>query len=158
MNRNQKTKEKVCAFYASDYHFEMISLPYIEKNIEEEKEIVVLTENNLEDTMNTLIEKVNLKEDKKKKILDINWKNDDLNKFKKIKQNLDDNKNMIVFIKGQKNYIKNVNENLEKWIEQKNIKIVDCYDIEEVSENMQNITSDYESILNTRGEKKIEKT
>ena len=25
------TKEKTCAFYASDYHFEMISLPFIEK-------------------------------------------------------------------------------------------------------------------------------
>ena len=23
------TKEKLCAFFASDYHFEMISLPYI---------------------------------------------------------------------------------------------------------------------------------
>ena len=30
MNKNQKTKEKTCAFYASDYHFEMISLPFIE--------------------------------------------------------------------------------------------------------------------------------
>ena len=31
MNKSKITKEKTCAFYASDYHFEMISLPYIEK-------------------------------------------------------------------------------------------------------------------------------
>ena len=31
MEEIQKTKEKTCAFFASDYHFEMISLPYIEK-------------------------------------------------------------------------------------------------------------------------------
>ena len=31
---SEKTKEKTCAFYASDYHFEMISLPFIEKNLE----------------------------------------------------------------------------------------------------------------------------
>lgn len=69
MNKNQETKEKICAFYASDYHFEMISLPYIEKNIEENKKIVILTENNLEETIKTLISKTNLKEEKKKKIL-----------------------------------------------------------------------------------------
>ena len=61
MNKNQETKEKICAFYASDYHFEMISLPYIEKNLEESKEILILTENNLDDTIRNLISKMNLK-------------------------------------------------------------------------------------------------
>lgn len=69
MSKNLKTKEKTCAIYASDYHFEMISLPYIEKNIEENKEIIIFTENNLEETINTLVSKTNLKDDKKKKIL-----------------------------------------------------------------------------------------
>ncbi len=32
MNKNQSTKEKSCVFYVSDYHFEMISLPYIVKS------------------------------------------------------------------------------------------------------------------------------
>ena len=71
MSKNLKTKEKTCAIYASDYHFEMISLPYIEKNIEENKEIIIFTENNLEETINTLVSKTNLKDDKKKKILRI---------------------------------------------------------------------------------------
>ncbi len=61
MSKNQETKEKTCAFYASDYHFEMISLPYIEKNLEESKEILVLTENNLDDTIRNLISRINLK-------------------------------------------------------------------------------------------------
>ena len=72
MRKNQLTKEKTCAFYASDYHFEMISLPYIEKNLEDNKDIIVLTENSLEDTMRTLISNINLKEEKKKKIININ--------------------------------------------------------------------------------------
>ncbi len=59
MSKNQETKEKTCAFYASDYHFEMISLPYIEKNLEESKEILVLTENNLDDTIRNLISRIN---------------------------------------------------------------------------------------------------
>ena len=48
MNKNQSTKEKSCVFYVSDYHFEMISLPYISKKLEEEKKVIILTENNLE--------------------------------------------------------------------------------------------------------------
>lgn len=154
MNKNQETKEKICTFYASDYHFEMISLPYIDKKIEEDKEIVVLTENNLEETIKTLISKMNLKEDKKDKILNINWKNDDLNKFKKINNNVKEQKEMVIFIKGKENYIRNINKNIEKWTEKsKNIKIIDCYDMDEVSEKIEVIMDEYKKILNTKGEK-----
>ena len=114
MSKNQITKEKTCAFYASDYHFEMITLPYIEKNLEENKNIVVLTENNLEDTMKTLMSRINLKEEKKSNIFKINWKNDDLNKFKEIKRDVKEDKDLIILIKGKENYIKNINKNIEK--------------------------------------------
>ena len=156
MNKNQETKEKICTFYASDYHFEMISLPYIDKNIGENKEVIVLTENNLEETMKTLISKMNLQEEKKKKILNINWKNDDLTKFKKINNDINEKKELIIFIKGKENYIRNVNKNIEKWIEKNNnIKIVDCYDMEEVSEKIDTIMEEYKKILNTKGEKVV---
>ena len=85
MNKTDLTKEKTCAIFASDYHFEMISLPYIEKNLEKNNKVIILTENNLEDTIEKLVSKVNLSEEKKKKILNLNWKQDDLNKFKEIK-------------------------------------------------------------------------
>ena len=158
MNKNQITKEKTCAFYASDYHFEMITLPYIEKKLEENKKIIVLTENNLEDTMKTLISKVNLKQEKKNNIFKISWKNDDLNKFKEIKQDIEDNKDLIILVKGKENYIKNINENIEKWTNQNNkVKIIDCYDIEEVGEKLEGIVNNYGNVLSTTGEKKIEK-
>ena len=158
MNKNQITKEKTCAFYASDYHFEMITLPYIEKKLEEHKEIVVLTENNLEDTMKTLISRVNLSEEKKDNINKINWKNDDLNKFKQIKNDIEMDKDLIIFVKGKENYIKNINENIKKWIESKDkVKIIDCYDVEEIGEHFTQIVEKYENVLNTTGEKKIEK-
>ncbi len=154
MDKNQETKEKMCTFYASDYHFEMISLPYINKKIEEDKEVIVLTENNLEDTMKILLSKMNFTEQKKKKILRINWKNDDLNKLKKINENIKEQKELIIFIKGKENYIKNINRNIEKWTTRSNkINIVDCYDIEEVSEKLDSITEKYDKILNTKGEK-----
>lgn len=157
MKENHLTKEKTCVFYASDYHFEMISLPYIEKNLENNKDIIVLTENNLEDTIRVLISNVNLKEEKKKKLTKINWKNDDLNKFKQIKEDVDENKSMIIFIKGNKNYINNINENIQKWVgKMENVKIIDCYNIDEINNEMVDIIGKYENVLSVRGETKIE--
>ena len=156
MNKNQKTKEKTCVFYASDYHFEMISLPYINKKLEENKKIIVLTENNLEETIKTLVSKMNLKEENKKRLFEIDWKNNDLIKFKKIKD--DRENNIIIFIKGNENYIKNINENIAKWIEENDdVKIIDCYNIDEVSDKIDEIMNNYKMILNTTGEKHINK-
>ena len=99
------TKEKSCAFYASDYHFEMISLPYISKSMDENKEIIILTENNLKDTVDTLISKMNLKKEKQEKILSLDWNNNDLKKFKEISKKSKEDADMVICIKGKQNYI-----------------------------------------------------
>lgn len=156
MDENQITKEKSCVFYVSDYHFEMISLPYISKKLEENKKVLILTEDNLEDTIETLIEKVNLKEDKKNKILKINWKNDDENKLKEIKTEIEKENEIEIFIKGKEDYIKNLNKNIKSIVsDYENVKIIDCYNIEEMNENMNNIIESYDKIISTVGEKNI---
>ena len=153
MSNELKTKEKICSFFASDYHFEMITLPYMCKSLEENKDVVILTENDLKETMENLLSKMNLKEDKKDAVLKLDWNNNDLNKFKKIKNNADNNKEMVVFIKGKENYIKNANQNLENWVSKvENLKIIDCYDIGEVSEKTNDIIKKYDKVLRTMGE------
>ena len=156
MDKNQKTKDKICAFYTSDYHFEMISLPYINNKIEENKDVIILTENNLEHTIKKLVTNINLDQEKKDKILQINWKNDDLKKFKMINKNIENSKNTVIFIKGNENYINNINKNIEKWTENnKNIKVIDCYDLEEISEKIDEVASNYNKVLSTKGEKNV---
>lgn len=156
MNKKEETKEKTCAFYASDYHFEMMSLPYISKKIEENKDVIILTENNLEETINTVVSKINLENNKKENILKINWKENHLEKFKKIKENTEKNKDTIIFIKGRENYIKNINENIEKWIENSNrVKVIDCYDMNEIEGNLEEVAAQYKNVLSTKGEKQI---
>ncbi len=156
MLKKNKSKEKNCLFFASDYHFEMISLPYINKSIKENKEVVVISENNLENTINKLLLRVNLQEEERNKILKINWNNNDFDKFKEIKEANKERKNTIVFIKGKENYIKNVNKNIENWINENNkIEIIDCYDINEVEENIGEITKKYNNVLITSGMKKL---
>lgn len=148
-----KTKEKICAFYANDYHFEMISLPYISKSMDENKEIIILTENNLENTVNTLISRMNLKDAKRNKILKLNWKDDDLEKFKEISKKSKENANLVIFIKGKENYIENVNKNIEKWVESNDkIKIIDCYEFYEIEDKIEKIADGYDKILGTSRE------
>lgn len=158
MNKKEDTKEKICAFYASDYHFEMISLPYIDKKIESDDEIFILTENNLEDTMKKFLANTNLKEEKREKILELGWKNNDAEKFKTIKTKVNQNKNVVVFIKGNENYIHKINQNIDECLSQENhIKIIDCYNIEEVGENLDEVINQYHKVLRVTGEKEIEK-
>lgn len=140
-------KENSCAFYASDYHLEMIMLPYINKNLEENKNIYVFTQNNLEETINNLVNKVNIGKKEKEKILDINWKIDDENKYNKL---IEDNNETVIFIKGNENYINKVNKNLEQ-LNNKNMEIIDCYGIDEVGDKANNIIRNYKDILTIKG-------
>ena len=158
MKQEENTKEKICAFYASDYHFEMISLPYINKRIENKDKIIILTENNLERTIKTLLEKINLKEEKKQEIFNLNWKNKNLEELKNINNSKTKAQNIIIFIKGEEKYINKINQDIEKILpENKNIKIVNCYNIEEIGENMEDILAKHKKILKTAGEEEINK-
>ena len=157
MLENKNSKDKVCAFYASDYHFEMMTLPYISKKLDESKKVVILSENNLNDTINVLMERTNLKTDKKNKILNLNWNNNDLEKFRMISENVKNQEETIIFVKGRENYINNVNKNIEKWIENNvNSKVINCYDIQEIGSEINRIMENYGTILSTSGEKAIE--
>ncbi len=156
MKKMQDTKERICAFYASDYHFEMMSLPYINKKMENKEDIIILTENNLEETIQTFLSKTNLKEEKKKQILQLNWKNDNQEKFEKIKERISQEKEVTVFVKGKENYIQKVNENIDQLnLKKSQVKIIDCYALDEIGENMDEVMEGYDKILKTTGEKEI---
>lgn len=128
-------KEKTCCFYVSDFHLEMILVPYINEIIDEN--ITILTEKKLSETLKILISKMNLKEENKQKILELGWDGEE-----KIKQN----SNIIII--GSKEFIKNKNEELEN----KNVlSVLDCYDFEEEKDDMENIVKQYQNTLNTIG-------
>lgn len=148
---------KTCAFYASDYHFEMISLPYIENRLRRDKKVFILTENNLEKTMKTLVQHINLSDKKKENILNLKWDNNNEEKLETIKENIEKGEDVVIFVKGKLKYIEKANKDIEK-IDKKrgNIKIIDCYNIEEVGKTMDNIVDKYEKVLSTTGEKVIE--
>ena len=49
------------------------------------------------------------------------------------------------------NYIENMNRNIENWINNSDVKVVDCYDINEIKEDASNIEKNYTKILSTSG-------
>ena len=158
MNKISNTKEKTCAFYVSDYHFEKISLPYIENKVRADKKVFILTENSLQNTIKTLIEHINLSDKKKENILNLDWNNNDEEKYKNIKEDIKNGEDVVIFVKGKTKYIEEANKNIEKINDKnKNIKIIDCYNVDEIAHNMQEIENNYAKILNTSGEKILEK-
>ena len=151
MMKENKREEKICLFFASDYHFEMISLPYINESLKKNKDVVIMTENDLENSVNKVISSINLNEEEKNRLNKIDWKNDELNKFKEKKKASKDGKDTLIFVKGKENYIENMNRNIENWINNSDVKVVDCYDINEIKEDASNIEKNYTKILSTSG-------
>lgn len=152
--------KKICNFYVSDWHFAVMLLPYINKEINEGVKITTIFEKDMKNNIETLVGRLNLRNEDK--ILHINWnnKNNDIENY--IQKNLDDKRQNLFIINGNKDYIENTNEKLfkcikEKGIEKNFIKIVDCYEIGKDEEKMYDIIKMHDGILNTSGEHEIKK-
>jgi len=144
MVTKERNIEVLSTFYVSEFHLEMIILPYIIKEIENNNEIIILTEKKLEKSVRYLISKLNINEEKKEKLLKLKWNNKNINKDSIIDSNI----NKTFFIIGSKKYIeqKNIEINSNK------IKIVNCYDLEEVQGEISEIERNSDKILTIKGE------
>ena len=136
--------ERTCLFCASDYHLEMILLPYIKDRLDKYN-FLIFTENNLEESINFLLTKVNLDEKDKEKIINLNWKNTDEIKFKQLEKN----KNLHIIINGCFSYIKYINNRIKEF-RNKELEIVDCYHVGDSDVDILEISKKYNSVLNTQ--------
>ena len=140
-------KEKKCCFYASDFHLEMTLVPYINKQIEKNRKVIIITENNLEETIKILISRMNIKN--KQEILKLGWNNKDIEQIK-------DEKNLVIIINGSKKFIDNANKKIKQILGEEPIELVNCYSFEEVKDEMVEIANMHTGILNNL-QKTIEK-
>ena len=139
--------KKYCCFYVSDFHLEMILLPYIKNNISKSK-IIIFTQDNLKDSVKLLLERTNFNNEDKNKILNLNWS--DNIKEEITKENV---KESTVIINGDINYIEQMNKNIKN-LELDNIKIIDCYNISKNNLELAKIQEKYDEILNTKSMEK----
>ena len=152
MITKEKKTEKICSFYASDYHLEMIMIPYINRKIEEKANIAIVTERNLTETINIVISKMHLPQKRKQEILDINWENKTISDIKFANESQE----LVLFIVGSVDYINKINEQIEQIQINHNVRIIDCYSIEEVQKNVTEIVLNHSKVLNTTEEKEID--
>ena len=110
---NRKT-QKMCCIYVSDFHLEMILVPYIKQKMKENENIIIETEKNLNKTIELLISRLNLSDEEKNKIINIGWNKGD--------KELKNNSNIIVV--GTKKYIKKINDKINS----NNIQSIDIID------------------------------
>ena len=141
----EKKVKNIYNFYVSEYHLEIMLLPYISKKIDNEENITIITEIDLESTLNVVIERINLDKDKKEKIKKIGWNIQNI-------ENIIPNTNVILI--GSKKFInEKVFELKERQVE--NLEIIACYNYNEVKNDMKEIVSKYDGMLNTLGINKI---
>ena len=145
MITEEQCTEKTCLFCASDYHLEMILLPYIKNKIDKNK-IIIITENSLEESINVLLNKVNLSENDKEKIRNLNWKNTEETGDINLEN---DGKNIIVIVNGSFDYIKNVKSKINRAIG-KNVEIVECFHVGDSDVDISELSQKYENVLNTK--------
>lgn len=158
--------KRVCGFNVSSIHFSVMILPYINKELEKEKNIITLLECNLEKNIQEILSKITLNNEAKEKIINLNWKATDVEKTnieKALKQKITKDKDISFIVYGREKYINEANIIIEKILikykkilEDINIKITNCYTVDDFKENIREILDKHDSIFNTSGEKKIE--
>ncbi len=160
MKKENKNVEKLCSFYVSDWHLATMLLPYINHQVEKNTNIITLLENNIEENIKTLVEKLDLKN--KEEILEIRWKNINSKKYSDIEEILKketcNTKENIILVNGCKDYIQKNNENREKWIQKtegKEIKIINFFEVTEFNHHIVEILNAHDRVLNTSGEREI---
>ena len=155
MEENKSKKSYM--FYVSDYHFEMIGLLNINKELKQNKKVIILTQNNLEQTVEEVLSKINIKEEEKQKIEEINWNKGDNSKYKEIKTALANELPISIYIKGDEKYIQKQNREIEKILNmKKDISITDCYNFYEIAEKSGEIIRKYDHALVTNEKIKVE--
>lgn len=143
--------KKVCSFYISDWHLVTMLLPNIDKKINKKITITTITETDLTEKIKTLLDKLRIKN--KERILKINWNTKEINK--EIIKNNDE-----IIVNGSIEYIEKINQQIEKIIKDNNeefkdkeLTIINCYDITKYQSKVKEIIEKHDKILNTAGEK-----
>lgn len=154
--------KKACGFYVSSMHLITMILPFIKNQINKGAKVETVLEYNLKENVSNILSNLIIDEKEKEKIANINWSNNKIPKYsnfeKKIKNNLENNNELIILVSGNRKYIDEVNKIINKFIDKninkiakKEIIIINCYEVSEFDDNIREILDTHELIVNTSG-------
>ncbi len=147
---------KMCSFYVNDWHLTVMMLPYINGKLQENEKVTIISEENLLNNINTILERTNIKEEYKKQIQTIGWEKTSQKEIKNKIQEQENGNNIIII--GKEDYIENTNQIIENKVKTGEVNVIDCYEIMEFNNNMENILKNHEKIINTSGERTVEES
>lgn len=165
--KDNSSTQKVCSFFVSNMHFATMILPFVNKQMEEGTEIITFFENDFTTNIELVLSRITLSEERKRELLNINWKNTNcgknLNIEKRLKAKLIKQEKILIIINGNEEYINTANYYIDKYMEKNvkkiqadNIKIINFYEVGSFNENIKEILDKHQNIFNTAGEHKIE--
>lgn len=163
----EKNILKICSFYVSDWHLTAMLLPFVEEQVEKDENINTILQKNIIHNMKEILSRIKINEKTKEEIINIDWKNKNLIKYGEIRKFMEkitrNQKTATIIIEGNKERIEYINKNIDKWIQKqekriarKQIRIINCYEVTEFNENLQEILDKHDKILNTSGIHEIE--
>lgn len=164
----QQSIRKICNFYVSDVHLSVMLIPYISREINKDVEITTIFEKLERQNVEGILEKLNIRN--KEQILNINWFNGNKDTYEKInnliEEDLKKHKKVTIIIGGCEEYILKNNKKVMQMLNAKEsyfnkiepdgdnyeVKIINCYNIEEVGNRAKYIVRKYDGLMNTSGE------
>ena len=166
MDFQKKNVKNMCSFYASDVHLSMMLLPYLSKQMENGVIFETLLNEDLTESVKGLISKLNLKDEVKNKMLNINWNTTLINNEEQVDsfmKSLLKNKNTVsIILNGNNDEVQITNDFLNKWIntnkhltQNKQITLISCFKAIEFKDKINDVIDKYDCSLNTSGEHDI---
>lgn len=149
--------KRMCSFYVSNIHLSTMILPYLSEKLGKGEILITFLEKDLQKEMELLLSKTNINEELKNAINNVNWYKSKSIKYKEIESNINKYKKakvINILVAGTKEYIENINKNIEKYTIKNNniyINIIDAYELEKNKHNFNEILRNYEYMINTSG-------
>lgn len=146
----ERNNLKICSFYISDWHLTAMLLPYIEESEERNEHLNTILEKNISYNMKEILSRIKLSERQKEQIMKIGWENKNILKYSDIKKYMekitDGNEKITIIVEGKRQRIDQINKNIDKWIKKsekklkkKEIKIINCYEVTEFNQDLNEI-------------------
>lgn len=136
--------KKLCCFYVSDIHLVTMLLPYINERINESTEIITILETDISKSAKKVIEGIQGK--KSEDLLKIDWRDKKINYLEEV--NIQDK---FLLISGSDEFMKEANAIINN--KEESCTILNCYEMMQGSERLQEILDNHDKVVNTSGEK-----
>ncbi len=163
MEKNQMDVKKICCLYVSDWHLSVMLEAYINKQINKDVGITTILKKDVKKNMEKIVKILGKKKDEK--IMSIDYEKKEVISYDKIEKMIDSvihNKELNIILDLDEQEQLKYDKYIEKYIEKKclnnkTIKIINCFEISSIKNNSSKIIKKHHSLLNTSGEISIEK-